>query len=299
MIVNAFENDPSARQYQDVGYDGLYDEIERTHYANTYLNLLEAEFGTNSDIYVQAQQDPSSDNFHYFRGRDYDVANVKILERYKYYNNPDGNSPTDNQSPESYPTAGSTLPNVEDVNNDNTLNEEEKYYQYVIDLSPSKMVVGENYINDVFEAVPEPLPDGSRPTTKWYQFKIPIRNPDKVVGNINGFHSIRFMRVFMKDFSEPIICRLATFELVRSDWRTYSLDLMEDGDYIPGQGDGNTTINVSTLSYEENANRTPIPYVLPPGIEREQGYGGTQVYYVNEQALTMKVKDLADDALQS
>ena len=47
MIVNAFENDPSARQYQDVGYDGLYDEIERTHYANTYLNLLEAEFGTN------------------------------------------------------------------------------------------------------------------------------------------------------------------------------------------------------------------------------------------------------------
>lgn len=294
MIVNAFENDPSARQYQDVGYDGLYDEIERTHYANTYLNLLEAEFGTNSDIYVQAQQDPSSDNFHYFRGRDYDDANVKILERYKYYNNPDGNSPTDNQSPESYPTAGSTLPNVEDVNNDNTLNEEEKYYQYVIDLSPSKMVVGENYINDVFEAVPEPLPDGSRPTTKWYQFKIPIRNPDKVVGNINGFHSIRFMRVFMKDFSEPIICRLATFELVRSDWRTYSLDLMEDGDYIPGQGDGNTTINVSTLSYEENANRTPIPYVLPPGIEREQGYGGTQVYYVNEQALTMKVKDLAD-----
>jgi cell surface protein SprA len=98
----------------------------------------------------------------------------------------------------------------------------------------------------------------------------------------------------MKDFSEPIFCRLATFELVRSDWRVYSLDLMDDGDYIPGPGSGNTTINVSTLSYEENANRTPIPYVLPPGIEREQGFGGTQVYYVNEQALTMKVKDLSD-----
>ncbi len=294
MIVNAFENDPAARQYQDVGYDGLHDDIERTHYNNTYLELLANEFGTSSPAYIAALEDPSADNFHYFRGSDYDADNVKILERYKYYNNADGNSPTDNQSTEQYPTTGSTIPNVEDVNNDNTLSEDEKYYQYVIDLRPDKMVVGENYINDVFEAVPEPLPDGSRPTTKWYQFKIPIKNPDKVVGGINGFNSIRFMRVFMKDFSEPIFCRLATFELVRSDWRVYSLDLMDDGDYIPGPGSGNTTINVSTLSYEENANRTPIPYVLPPGIEREQGFGGTQVYYVNEQALTMKVKDLSD-----
>ena len=294
MIVNAFENDPAARQYQDVGFDGLQDERERTHYQDKYLELLAAEFGTTAEAYTKAFDDPSNDNYHYFRGTDYDEADIKILDRYKKYNNAEGNSPTDSQSPESYPTTGNSLPNVEDVDNDNTLSEDEKYYQYVIDLRPDKMQVGQNYINDIFEAVPEPLPDGSRPTTKWYQFKVPIKNPDKVVGNIEGFNSIRFMRVFMKDFDEPIICRLATFELVRSDWRTCNLDLLEDGDYLAGQGSGETNFNVATLSYEENANRTPVPYVLPPGIEREQGYGGTQIYYVNEQALTMKVTDLMD-----
>ncbi|MBQ7489738.1 MAG: cell surface protein SprA [Bacteroidales bacterium] len=294
MIVNAFDNDETARQYQDVGLDGLTDEREQTHYKESYLDLLGNEFGTGSGAYQMAAADPSNDNYHYFRGGDYDAADVKILERYKKYNNTDGNSPTNSQSAESYPTTGTTIPDVEDVDNDNTLSEEEKYYQYVIDLQPDKMQVGQNYINDVYEAVPEPLPDGSRPATKWYQFKVPIKNPDKIIGDIQGFNSIRFMRVFMRDFEEPIICRLATFELVRSDWRTYTLELLEDGDYVAGHGSGETNFNVATLSYEENANRTPIPYVLPPGIEREQGYGGTQVYYVNEQALTMKVTDLAD-----
>jgi cell surface protein SprA len=31
-LVNAFDNDPNARQYQDVGYDGLSDEDERTFF---------------------------------------------------------------------------------------------------------------------------------------------------------------------------------------------------------------------------------------------------------------------------
>lgn len=294
MIVTAFDNDDNARQHQDVGYDGLASSREQIFFKETYLDKIEAIYGVGSGAYAQAIADPSADDYHYFRGSDYDASNVKILDRYKYYNNPEGNSPTNSQSSESYPTSATNIPTMEDVNNDNTLSEDEKYYQYVIDLRPDKMNVGENYINDIYEAVPEPLPDGSRPTTKWYQFKIPIKNPDKVVGNISGFNSIRFMRLFMREFSEPIICRLATFELVRSDWRTYNMNLMEDGDYLPSQGNGETSFNVSSLSYEENGNRTPIPYVLPPGIEREQGYGSTNVYYTNEQTLTMKVQNLMD-----
>ncbi len=293
LIVNAFDNDPDARQYQDVGFDGLQDERERVHFKDTYLDLLAAEFGTGSEAYNKAYNDPSADNYHYFRGQDYDQADMKLVERYKYYNNADGNSPTDQQSPESYPTSGTSIPNLEDMNNDNTLNEEEKYYQYVINLSPENMVVGENYINDVFEAVPDPLPDGTRPTTKWYQFRIPIHNPDKVVNNMSGFNSIRFMRVFMRGFEEPIVCRFATFELVRGDWRTYNLSLQEEGEYLPTQGDGEGSFYVGTVSYEENANRTPIPYLLPPGIERETAFG-TKLYQINEQALTMKVVDLPD-----
>ena len=293
LIVNAFDIDPNARQHQDVGFDGLPDDRERTYFQDTYLNLLANEFGTTSQAYTDAVADPSSDNFHYFRGTDYDNADMKVVERYKYFNNAEGNSPTDSQSPESYPTTGSSLPNMEDMNNDNTLSEDERYYQYVIDLAPERMVVGENYINDIYEAVPSPLPDGTRPTTKWYQFRIPIHSPDKVVNNMQGYNSIRFMRMFMRGFEEPIICRFATFELVRADWRTYNLSLQEEGDYSPTQGDGEGSFYVGTVSYEENANRTPIPYMLPPGIEREEVMG-IRLREINEQALTLKAVDLPD-----
>ncbi len=293
LIVNAFDNDPASRQFQDVGYDGLSDERERSHFQETYLDLVAAEFGQSSQAYINAYNDPSADDYHYFRGTDYDEADMKVVERYKYFNNAEGNSPTDTQSPESYPTSATSLPNLEDMNNDNTLSEDERYYQYVISLSPENMVVGENYINDIYEAVPDPLPDGTRPTTKWYQFRIPIHNPDKVINGMSGFNSIRFLRMFLRGFEEPIICRFATFELVRGDWRTYNLSLQEEGDYSPTQGDGEGSFYVGTVSYEENANRTPIPYLLPPGIKREEAYG-TQVYQINEQALTMKVVDLPD-----
>lgn len=295
MVVNSFDNQESSRQHQDVGYDGLPTFREQEFFQETYLDRLAAAFGAGSQAYQNAVADPSADNYHYFRGSDYDDADLKVVERYKYYNNADGNSPTDNQSPENYPTAATSMPNMEDMNNDNTLSEDERYYQYVIDLSPDKMVVGENYINDVYEGHPSPLPDGTRPATKWYQFRIPIHNPDKVVNNMSGFNSIRFMRVFMREFEEPIVCRLATFELVRSSWRTYNLSLREDGDYFPTQDDGECSFYVGTVSLEENANRTPVPYVLPPGIVRETAYGMTaQMYQENEQSVTMKVVDLPD-----
>lgn len=292
LIVNAFDNDQNARQHQDVGYDGLPDERER-EYFNDYLQMIADNYGAGSQAYINAYNDPSGDNYHYFRGSDYDAMDLKVVERYKYYNNAEGNSPTDAQSTESYPTSATPLPNLEDMNNDNTLSEDEKYYQYVINLSPDRMVVGENYINDIFEAVPDPLPNGDRPTTKWYQFRIPVHNPDKVINNMTGYNSIRFMRLFLREFEEPIVCRFATFELVRGDWRTYNMSLQEEGDYLPTQGDGEGSFYVGTISYEENSNRTPIPYVLPPGIEREQAFG-TVVYQVNEQALTMKAVDLPD-----
>ena len=205
MIVNAFDNQTGSRIYQDVGYDGLPSSREGNFFQETFIDRVAAAFGTGSQAYQMAVADPSADDYHYFRGSDYDAADVKLTDRYKFFNNAEGNSPEQGQEGENYPTSATSMPNLEDMNNDNTLSEDERYYQYVIDLSPDKMVVGENYINDVYEGHPKALPDGSRPATKWYQFRIPIHNPDKVVNNMSGFNSIRFMRVFMKDFEEPII----------------------------------------------------------------------------------------------
>lgn len=295
-VVNAFDNDEAARKYQDVGYDGLSSthdiEDEQSFFAD-YLNDIALRFGTGSAAYQQALADPSGDDYRYFRSTYYDQNDVKINDRYKYYNNAEGNSPVDSDNQEAYNTTGSAYPNVEDINRDNTLSEAENYYQYVIDLDPSRMTIGQNHIVDIQEARNVQLPNGETTTCRWYQFRIPVREPDTKVGNINGFQSVRFMRMFMREFEEPIILRFATLDLVYSTWRKYGEDLLQPGDYVSGT-DGATTFNISTVNIEENGSRQPVPYVLPPGIERETWYTtGSSYTQLNEQSIALDVDQLS------
>ena len=295
-LVDAFDNNPASRPYQDVGYDGLRDLDEQSFYDASYIQALAATFGTGSGAYQLATLDPSSDNFHYFRGTDYDndPKYSSILERYKKFNGTEGNSPTAENSPESYPTLATTLPNVEDINKDNTLSETERYFQYRVRLSREDLVPGSNYVTDVYEAVNIPLADGTRGRVKWYQFKIPIRTPDKVVGSISDFNSIRFMRVYLKGFERQIVCRFATLELSRVEWRRYETSLLAPGEYIPDEHQNETTFDISTVSIEENGNRVPVPYVLPPGIDRETNWGTTNLQQLNEQSMAINVCNLVD-----
>jgi len=292
-LVNSFDNNPSSRAYQDVGYDGLRDDDERNFFYDTYIQKIANAFSANSGAYQKAITDPSGDNYHYFRGTDFDNAQTSILDRYKNYNGVEGNSPTSEQSPESYPTSATTLPNVEDINRDNTLSETERYFEYRVEIKPNKMMVGQNYITDVFTASVN-LMNGTTADVKWYQFKIPIQSPDKVIGNIQDFKSIRFMRMYLKGFSENAVLRFATLDLVRSDWRKYKYSLLAPGEYLPDDSHNNTTFDVSTVNIEENGKRTPIPYVLPPGIERELNLGTTNLQKLNEQSIVLKVCNLID-----
>ena len=294
-IVNAFDNDASARKYQDVGYDGLsstHEMSDEQSFFADYLSQIALLHGTSSDAYIMAAADPSSDDFRFFRSSYYDNNDVKINDRYKYYNNPEGNSPVDDDNTENYSTAATTLPNVEDINRDNTLSEAENYYQYVIDLRPEMMQIGKNHIVDIHEAQNVQLSNGTTTSCKWYQFRIPIREPDEKVGDINGYQSIRFMRLFMNGFEKPIILRFATLELVYSTWRKYSESLLQPGDYVSGTTD-NTEFSISTVNIEENGSRSPVPYVLPPGIQREEWYSsGSSYTQLNEQALSLDITNL-------
>ena len=295
-IVNAFDNDESSRKYQDIGYDGLsstFGSTDEQSFFSEYIDSIALLFGTSSQAYQMAMSDPSGDDFHYHLGSDYDQQNLKIVERYKYYNNPEGNSHANADNTESYTTAASIYPNVEDINKDNTLSEGENYYQYVIELDPTKMVIGENHIVDIQEAQNVPLPNGTTTSCKWYQFRIPVREYDQLIGKLNGFQSIRFMRMFLNDFEEPVFLRFASLELVYATWRKYSEDLLQPGDYTTGTG-ANTSFSISTVNIEENGSRYPVPYVLPPGIEREQWYSTSSTStQLNEQALSLDITDLA------
>jgi len=291
-LVNTFDNNSASRQFQDVGLDGLRTDDERTFFGS-YISDIASLYGTNSTAFLNANNDPSTDNYHYFRGSDYDQNQTSILDRYKMFNGMDGNSPTSDQSPEAYPTSATTLPNVEDINRDNTLSETERYYQYRVELNPNRMTVGQNYITDMYPAVVT-LKNGNTETVKWYQFKIPIKSPDKVVGNIEGYNSIRFMRMFFKGFNEPVFCRFATLELVRGQWRKFNTTLLSPGEYVPGDGFNETNFDVTTVNIEENGKRTPVPYVMPPGIQREINLATTNLQKLNEQSISLKLCNLQD-----
>ena len=295
-LVDAFDNDPASRPFQDVGYDGLQTVDEISFFDTTYLVKLDNAFGPASQAYQNAAVDPSADNYHYFLGTDYDNDPLysSVTERYKNYNNTEGNSPAAENSTENYPTLATTLPNVEDINKDNTLSESERYYQYKVKLTPEAMKPGQNYITNVYEATDIPLADGNRGSVKWYQFKIPIRQPDKVIGDIQGYTSIRFMRVFFKGFERSIICRFATLELTRGEWRKYDYSLLSPGEYIPDEYQNQTIFDISTVSLEENGSKEPIPYVMPPGIERETNWASTNFQQLNEQSMALNVCNLVD-----
>ena len=295
-LVDAFDNNPGSRPFQDVGYDGLGDQDEISFFDTTFVGKVKSVFGETSGAYKLIAPDPSGDDYHYFRGTDYDNNPnfSSILNRYKKYNGPDGNSPTTDQSPESYNTMATPYPNVEDINKDNTLSEAERYYQYVVQLRPDQMKPGMNYITNVYHATDIPLADGTRGNVNWYQFKIPIRTPDATIGSINDFTSIRFMRLFFKNFPRPVVCRFASLELTRGEWRRYNYSLLNPGEYIPDAGQNTTQFDIATVSLEENGSKQPIPYVMPPGIERETNWGSTNMQKLNEQSMSFKVCNLID-----
>ena len=303
-LVGSFSNLTEARQYQDLGFDGLNDEDERSFFDTNpdlpdnypYLQMIRETYGESSEAYQKAYNDPSGDNYHHFRGSDFDVDEKyeSILERYKNYNGPQGNSPSEAQWTESYSTSSTTLPDNEDINDDNTLSESERYYQYEISLDPNNMEVGKNHISDIFEAGNIALANGEIGTVKWYQFRIPIKQPDRVIGSIEDYSSIRFMRMFLRGFSKPIVLRFATLNLVRGEWRQYSQSLLAPGEYQPTDASNETTFDISAVNLEENGRRSPVPYVLPPGIDQEVLIGMTATTRLNEQSLQMTVNNLGD-----
>ncbi|WP_170226953.1 T9SS outer membrane translocon Sov/SprA [Luteibaculum oceani] len=286
-IVNAFDNSDNSTKTQDVGMDGLPDLAERTFF-KPFLDAIRPR--VSPEAYNAIVNDPANDNYHYYRGTDYDDASLDIIERYKRYNGVEGNSPTTQDSPENYPTSATAIPTTEDVNLDNNLSESESYFQYRVSLRPEDMVVGQNFITNVVEAVPE-LPNGAEKPVKWYQFKVPVRAPEATIGGIQDLRAIRFIRMFMKGWSEQANLRFARLELVRGEWRKYQKALLDPDAPLPAV---TSSFDIAAVNIEENSQREPVNYVLPPGIARERDVSTTNARELNEQALVLRSQNLND-----
>jgi len=292
--VNAFDNTTGARKFQDVGLDGLStaDELIFPTYQD-YVNRISSKVTPDELQKMKADQfsplnDPAGDNYHFYRGTDYDKAKLDILSRYKHYNGPEGNSPDASTVSESYATSATSLPDGEDINSDNTMNEYESYYQYHVSINKSDMKVGSNYITDAITSNVE-LKNGKTEKVVWYQFKIPIRENPEAIGGITNFQSIRFIRMFMTNFDAEAHLRLATLNLDRGEWREYSEPLYATSTAPVSNG----TLAVQAVNIEENATKSPVNYVLPPGITRQTDPGQSQLLLENEQSMVLRVSNLA------
>ncbi|HZF99829.1 MAG TPA: cell surface protein SprA, partial [Chitinophagales bacterium] len=286
-ITNSFDNDANSRQNQDVGYDGAKLEQERTHFAN-FLNLI-----SGNPAYAQIFEDPSNDNYRYYKDPSFDAANAGIIERYRDYNNPEGNSPVP-QGNQDQSFAATNIPESEDLNRDNTLSETEEFFEYQFSLEPGDLNNGQNYITDAVTTQAKDADGNVIGDMTWYQVRIPLNEYVKRTGGIQDFKSIRFIRLFVNGSEDPVTLRFGKLELLRNQWRRYNFSLQSPGEYIPDDNGANTYFNVSSVSYEENGTKQPVNYVLPPGIEQEQTVGTVNQYLQNEQALSMQVCDLPD-----
>ena len=170
-LIYAFNSEGQERLNQDVGYDGLSDAEEAAQYPA-----------------FQSLPDPAADNYDYFLN-----ASGGILERYYDYNGIEGNSPPDFSNTN---RGNSTLPTVEDLNRDNTMNTVDSYYEYEVPVYPNMNIDNSRYVTDVKNFTIS-LPNGQEMPVRWLQFKIPIYEPTAAKGGIGDFRSIRFMRMYL------------------------------------------------------------------------------------------------------
>jgi cell surface protein SprA len=258
-LIYAFDTNVANRTNQDIGLDGLSNTDEGSVYTN-----------------FASERDPAADDYTFYLN-----ADGGIVERYKRYNGTQGNSAVDITDPN---RGSTTLPDVEDINRDNTMNTINAYYEYSIDMQPA-MAIGQNYITDIRNTQVS-LPDGTTTEARWIQFKIPVAQPENIIGNISDFRSIRFMRMFMTGFSSEVTIRFGALDLVRGEWRRFTNTLDFNDTNV---ADDNTTLDVLAVNIQENNERCPINYVTPPDVQREQLFNNNTIINQNEQSLSLRV----------
>lgn len=308
FLTNAFDNTDGARADQDVGLDGLKNEDEAQFFNEKYSFLDNLSF-LNASALNEIEEDPSSDDFLYYHLGDED--NRSILERYEKFNGLENNSPT-NDGSSNLPLSNKTIPDNEDLNQDNTISSNESYYEYHVPIKENMMTAGahpfitsvlkkSDLLSDVQDQPGMDAVSGEEPV--WVQMRIPLRDENQyreIFGNINGFSTMKFIRVYMTGWKEPVVIRLVDFQFVGSQWRFFS-DEPSLNDPQSGTTDAvcsSSSFNISTVNVEENGTSTDESscYVVPEGVRRDLDNTTTFTRQLNEQSMRLCTSDLCDGA---
>ncbi|MGE5355337.1 MAG: cell surface protein SprA [Deltaproteobacteria bacterium] len=276
-LDDAFPNDKNKIKLMDLGLDGMNDETELTFHTD-YLNKI-------TSVYPTAQiSDVSNDNWQYFG--DEELNSLALNDRYKRYNNPQGNFPDiENQE-----RRGRLRPDKEELNDNKSLDITEAYYNFEIPLAAVNTTNGmeldtnnfllKEYITDIKTVTPE-----NGDPEQWYRFRIPITSGNPV-GGIEGLRSIQFMRMYFSNFIKPKTFRLAEFGIVRNQWR-------KDVNCKFGD-DPDLKFDVDVVGLEENEKKVPFGYESPPNVKRERLLANYDNIRQDEKSLALKFENIKD-----
>ncbi|MEL6590583.1 MAG: cell surface protein SprA, partial [Bacteroidota bacterium] len=284
-----FSNVNEDRVAQDVGYDGLSNEDERDFFQTNFLNQLQGFLSPAAFEAVQA--DPSSDDFVHFRADTFSGDPVDIRERYDRFNGMEGNSPIGDNTI-NFTRTGQQTPDTEDLNGNGSLNFAEQYWEYKISMRPQDLERGQNFVVDKIDTTI--TSNGVTVPVTWYQFRVPLTS-GRAVNGITNFKTISFMRMYMANFPQPIIMRMTEFQLIASNWRRFADDLSEPGVILPNPEPPFTDFELGTVSLEENSQKLPFNYSIPPGIIQQAINGNTAAGFLqDERSLVLKACNLED-----
>ena len=263
---------------QDLGLDGLNNNDElRKH--ESYIDALIADLALPPAVAA----DPAADDYVFFNDDlVFTDQDDNLLERYKYINNPQGNSP--DVSAQGNFQRGNPVPDKEDLNNNRSLDRAESYYEYKIKLKNQDGFIDEAatpFIRDT-----RTIQNGNLEET-WYRFRVPL-NQGEAVNGIQGFRSIQFIRMLVNGFETTKTFRMAEFELIRNQWRKQTI-VCRDSSVIT-----TPEFNIDIVGFEENQDKEPFGYVIPRGIIQEQVVAQFSPTLQDENAMVMRFDDLQE-----
>ncbi len=221
-VTYAFDNSSSTRIHKDVGFDGLLTAEEFVHpsYAQ-FIEDLKRKLPASTVASMREDpfspiNDPASDNYAFYLHTYYDQSKASIIERYKHYVGTEGNSLSPAEANDRQHQTSRSIPDIEDIDLNFSLNENERYFQYRIAIVPDSMRVGSNYITDKHVANVRTR-NGQAQVATWYQFTIPLNEYERKIGSINDFSYIRYVRMFMTGFKGTTHLRFATLGFVHAE----------------------------------------------------------------------------------
>lgn len=286
-LLYTFSTEGTERTAQDVGFDGLSNEEELTTAGYSAF--------TGYQNPVTGEPDPAGDDYVYYLDEQWSgISNSNYLpERYKFFRNSQNNSPSGDDN------AATSVPDAEDANADYNLDRVENYNQYTINLGKSQLNLNNNFIVDIKEGQGT-FENGQTANTTWYLFRVPVSEYDSNAGAASDdiLSSARYMRMIVKGFNTRATLRFASLDMVRSDWVKYAKNIYPNTSASDeGEATEDTSnFSIGSVNIEESGTASP-PYMVPPGISREQIQTSTGLQSQDEASMVLNINSLdADDA---